>query len=274
MKGSLKTLPLSIFILLCLSAVLAGYDSYNDTKRMVHHDLHQALEKTVAERGFVVMKQDSIRAYHVLAKKNEEQVTIAVNDRIFQNHLSMSELKKKAYIAYTITNDKGKIDVRFRGQVDCSAMMFFSLSDQRLSSLFGMMALLWLVLSFFFTKRNRDARYMMTSPSAVLTAQQTTEAKGLGGIWFDSIRQVFMTKENVRLHLTPMQQQLLEMFFTSSSYRLTIQEICDALWPKKEDAGETLYTMIRRLRKVLQTHSSLKIESDRGRAYELRDDCQ
>ena len=72
------------------------------------------------------------------------------------------------------------------------------------------------------------------------------------------------------MKLTPMQQQLMEMFFRSPSHLLTKSEICEALWPKKDDASETLYTLIRRLKPVIEQHSKLKIEADRGRAYELK----
>jgi DNA-binding SARP family transcriptional activator len=57
----------------------------------------------------------------------------------------------------------------------------------------------------------------------------------------------------------------------SPSHLLTKKEICDALWPKKEDASETLYTLIRRLKPIVEQHSNLRITSDRGRAYELKD---
>ena len=70
--------------------------------------------------------------------------------------------------------------------------------------------------------------------------------------------------------LTPMQQQLMEMLWMSPSHQLTKKEICDALWPKKPDANDTLYTLIKRLKPVIEQHSDLRIESDRGRAYELR----
>ena len=50
---------------------------------------------------------------------------------------------------------------------------------------------------------------------------------------------------------------------------LTKTEICKALWPKKPDASETLYTLIRRLKPVIEQHSNLKIESDRSKAYRL-----
>jgi DNA-binding response OmpR family regulator len=60
------------------------------------------------------------------------------------------------------------------------------------------------------------------------------------------------------------------MFFRSSSHSLTKTEICDALWPKKPDASETLYTLIRRVKPIIEAHSNLRIEVDRGKAYELR----
>jgi DNA-binding response OmpR family regulator len=67
-----------------------------------------------------------------------------------------------------------------------------------------------------------------------------------------------------------MQHQLMEMFFLSPSHSLTKTEICDALWPKKPDASETLYTLIRRLKPVVEQHSNLKIESDRSKSYCLK----
>ena len=66
-----------------------------------------------------------------------------------------------------------------------------------------------------------------------------------------------------------MQQQLMEMLWQSPSHKLSKTEICDALWPKKEDASETLYTLVRRLKPIIEEHSNLKIEVDRGRAYGL-----
>jgi DNA-binding SARP family transcriptional activator len=59
------------------------------------------------------------------------------------------------------------------------------------------------------------------------------------------------------------------MFFLSPSHSLTKAEICDALWPKKPDASDTLYTLIRRLKPVVEQHSDLKIESDRSKSYHL-----
>lgn len=67
-----------------------------------------------------------------------------------------------------------------------------------------------------------------------------------------------------------MQHTLLEMFMTKENHTLTKQEICDALWPKKPDASDTLYTLIRRIKPIIEEYSNLRIESDRGKSYTLK----
>ena len=81
---------------------------------------------------------------------------------------------------------------------------------------------------------------------------------------------LFIKAKGCEVKLTPMQQQLMEMLWQSPSHQLSKAEICDALWPKKPDASETLYTLIRRLKPIIEEHSDLKIESDRGIAYGLK----
>ena len=64
---------------------------------------------------------------------------------------------------------------------------------------------------------------------------------------------------------------LLEMFFQSDSHTLSKQEICQRLWPKKPDASDTLYTLIRRIKPVIEANSNLKIECNRNKSYSLKD---
>jgi DNA-binding response OmpR family regulator len=92
---------------------------------------------------------------------------------------------------------------------------------------------------------------------------------GFGGLTYSAVDSCFYAANGNKVPLTPMQHQLMEMFFHSPSHSLTKTEICDALWPKKPDASETLYTLIRRLKPVVEQHSNLKIESDRSKAYRL-----
>jgi len=72
-----------------------------------------------------------------------------------------------------------------------------------------------------------------------------------------------------RLNLTPMEYSLMEMFYNSSSHFLLKKEICDTLWPGKDNADETLYALVRRLKQTLAERSNVKISAVRGRAYQL-----
>ena len=96
-----------------------------------------------------------------------------------------------------------------------------------------------------------------------------TAENGFGGLRFDNVEGRFVTANGTQIQLTPMQQRLMEMFFNSPSHSLTKAEICDALWPKKPDASETLYTLVRRLRPVVEQNSDIRIVSDRNKAYRL-----
>ena len=108
----------------------------------------------------------------------------------------------------------------------------------------------------------------------VLVASETKSSlvgwQQLWGLTYSEAEGLFYAADGTQVQLTPMQHRLMEMFFRSPSHSLSKTEICEALWPKKPDASETLYTLIRRMKPVIEQHSNLKIEADRGRAYELK----
>ena len=56
----------------------------------------------------------------------------------------------------------------------------------------------------------------------------------------------------------------------AEGHTLSKQEICSRLWPGKPDASATLYTLVKRIKPVIEANSQLRIESDRGRSYSLR----
>lgn len=232
----MKKLPILIFILLCLTAMATSCGSYRKEERNIENDLKQALAKTINEKGMETMRQDSIRAYRSIARTEGEMMTIAVGDETLRRHLRNPQLGEMAFITYTVRCERGGWKVTFDTEAKCSAVMIWSLSDQRLSAWLAVMALLSLALSF---------RGRRQSPPITMDSFSAT-------------------------HLTPMQRQLMEMFVASGSHRLSKHEICDALWPKKDDASETLYALISRLKRELDKTSSFDIISDRGRAYILK----
>ena len=180
-----------------------------------------------------------------LAKALEEQqsdVISADTIQVFNSHLQIEGLRGNAVLA--VDTKKG-----FRPRPQVSTATILSLSDQRPSMIIWSMALLWGLFGLYQHRR--------------------LSVLGLyGGLALQEGR--FVNAKGSEVKLTPMQQQLMEMLWQSPSHQLSKAEICDALWPKKPDASETLYTLIRRLKPIIEEHSGLKIESDRGKSYSLK----
>ena len=179
-----------------------------------------------------------------LAKALDEQqsdVISADTIQVFNSHLHIEGLIGNAVLA--VDTKKG-----FRPRPQVSTATILSLSDQRPSMILWSMVLLWSLFCLYQHRR--------------------LSALGLyGGLALQDGR--FINAKGSEIKLTPMQQQLMEMLWQSPSHQLSKAEICDALWPKKPDASETLYTLIRRLKPIIEEHSDLKIESDRGKSYGL-----
>ena len=174
---------------------------------------------------------------------NEQQSNIISADtiQVFNSHLQIEGLRENAVLA--VDTKKG-----FRPRPQVSAATILSLSDQRPSMILWSMVLLWSLFCLYQHRR--------------------LSALGLyGGLALQDGR--FVNAKGSEVKLTPMQLQLMEMLWQSPSHQLSKVEICDALWPKKPDASETLYTLIRRLKPIIEEHSDLKIESDRGKSYGL-----
>lgn len=184
---------------------------------------------------------------HALSKALAEQQSDVISTdtiRTFNSYLKLEQLRGNAVLAVT-TRQEG-----LRCEAKCSAATIFSLSDQRPASVLWTIAIFWGFYCFWSYRKQMS-----------LVA--------FGGLAYSETEGRFYNAMGKQVKLTPMQQQLMEMFFHRESHQLTKTEICDALWPKKDDANDTLYTLIRRLKPIIEEHSDLKIESDRGRAYKL-----
>lgn len=266
----MRKLPLIISLMLLVTAVASSVASYDRARQCLEDDLRQAMSLTIRERGYERMRQDSIRAYRLLLssaaagnrkqndwnnkldgrssvltvgnnnnaarshKPNDGNGVLTVADPVFKKHIKTVALRPKAFVAYHITPHRDDFDVRMEGRACYSMAFVWSMSDQRLPLFLCLMTLLSLLLSV-----RRRAAAVADPPMAAM-------------------------------HLTPMQEQLMQMFIEAPGHRLTKQEICDALWPNKDNAAETLYTTIRRLRNELRERSEWEIETERGRSYELR----
>ena len=196
----------------------------------------------------IMVNNDMDRALALALEEQKSDVISQDTIRTFNNHLQIAELRGKATLAVDARGQK------FKAYAQCSEATILSLSDQRPASVLWMITIGWSVFCFYRIKRFEPLLAGMTH---------------FGGLRFSESESLFYAEDGHQVQLTPMQYQLMEMFFKSPSHQLTKTEICDALWPKKPDASETLYTLIRRLKPVIEQNSTLKIESHRGKAYRL-----
>ena len=241
---------LAVLFALIITSTLTSLDSFRMTRQRVNEDMERALAITMEEQQSDVISPDTIR--------------------IFNSHLQITELRGKATLA---------VDARsrhFKAYARCSEATIFGMSDQRPAALLWTLTLLWAMFAW-----HRHRQTMLTVGAGPVPARTTNVGAGpvparmlgrnsFGGLTFSETESRFYAADGEAVQLTPMQHQLMEMFFRSPAHSLTKTEICDALWPKKPDANDTLYTLIRRLKPVVEEHSDLKIESDRGRAYQLK----
>ena len=195
-----------------------------------------------------LVEDDMSQALASALAEQQSDVISADTIRVFNSHLQLEQLRGHAMLAVD-TRQKG-----FKCVAKCSTATIFAMSDQRPASILWMLTLLWAGFCFY---RHRHQMPLLAGMTPY------------GGLNYAESEGRFYDAESRQVKLTPMQQQLMEMFFRSSSHTLTKTEICDALWPKKPDASETLYTLIRRLKPIIEAHSDLRIEVDRGKAYKL-----
>ena len=229
----MKNLPYIVFSFLMLCALCTSINSYRRTKYIIAQDVNQALKQVLAKMPDNAVTTDTIRCY--------------------RSCLTIAELKDTAGIAMRTVRRDGRLETKLVAEANCDFATTFMMSDQKASGSLFMFGALWLLGSLWYVRRKKS--------------ELITQGLAYGGIVYNNDK--FMTLSGEEIRLTPMQHSLLKMFITTDTHTLSKQEICDRLWPKKPDASDTLYTLIRRIKPIIETHSTLKIESDRGKSYSL-----
>lgn len=271
-----KLLSVAVFLTLMLTSLLAGRHNYCKARNKITADLNQALAQTLKERKDYIITQDTIRAYKQLRKTSGGQVLIAVSDERFCRYLKDKRLQQAAFITFDVVDsdfqnnslgdqaicsdtlivkDKHAGEtLALKGYARLSVASILGMSDQRIPAACMISAFLWAMLSWLYLRKKQEGSEAVT---------------GFGGLVYSEVDQRFYTAAHTPIRFTPMQQQLMLLFWNAPSHSLTKEDICAALWPKKEDANDTLYTLIRRLKPIVEEHTNLKIVADRGRNYSL-----
>ena len=223
-----------VLFVLIIASSLTSFGCYSCMSKRVNEDMSRALALTLQEQQSDVICQDTIRT--------------------FTSHLQIADLKGKATLVVDARSQN------FKAYAHCSEATIFGMSDQRPALLLFVLSGLWAM--FIWRKRQQGQLSLQATGASSDTM--------FGGLTYSKEEDSFTAVDGQTVELTPMQHQLMEMFFRSPSHSLTKKEICESLWPKKPDASDTLYTLIRRLKPVIEQHSNLKIESNRGKAYRLK----
>ena len=232
-----------IFLLLVCSSVWASVDSYYCAETAIVQDMNQALSKTLAQKREAWITPDTIQSY--------------------RQHLQIADLKNCSFVSYALGEDRhslcsrqmkwasGSHSLTFQSYADCSFATVWGLSDQRLPLAFLLLAMVWMAVSVVYIRRHRAGRFV------------------LGRMVYATSDHSFRDWHGEKIAFTPMQQQLMELFINATDHKLSKVVICETLWPKKPDASETLYTLIRRLKPIVSERCGLKIVADRGDGYRL-----
>lgn len=274
-----------------------GFHNYSEAQKAIVSDLNQALQQTIMQNSELWMNQDTLKTYSRLSAVFGNPVSIESYNRDFAEALKLEQLKDKSGIIVHVKNKKaidkpatdatpGKdqtknylasdtiiwlsanlnlpessqedLGISFQGYVNYSASDVLALTDKKAPLLLLLLALMAGCLSWFLMRRKQAE-----------TPVQKENLIAFGNLTFSCDKACFYKEDQEKLRLTPQQYKIMEMFYLTSSHILARTDICEALWPGKENADETLNTLIRRLRPLIEENSNLKITTDRGRAYQL-----
>ncbi len=232
-----------IFMLLVLSAGWASVDSYHSAEAAIVQDMDQALLKTLAQKREAWITPDTIQDY--------------------REHLQIADLKHRSFVSYALEGESHVLCSRrmrwgtadhsllFQSYADCSFATVWGLSDQRMPLAFTLLAVVWMTFSVIYLRRHRDGRQVV------------------GKMIYVEADHSFHDWHGKPIPFTPMQRQLMELFVKAENRKLSKETICSRLWPKKPDASETLYTLVRRLKPIVSERCGLRIVADRGDGYRL-----
>ncbi len=228
---------------LIAASLFTGFGSYCSMRNMVNEDMDRALAMTFEEQQSDVISADTIRT--------------------FNQHLQIAELRGKATLA---VDTRGQ---EFRAYAHCSEATIFRLSDHRPATILWLLTGFWALFMWYRRRQDIASERLSFAPVSDVSPLPSPCGNAFGGLTYSEQDSCFYAADGHQMPLTPMQHQLMQMFFLKPSHSLTKAEICDALWPKKPDASDTLYTLIRRLKPIVEQHSDLKIASDHRKSYRL-----
>ncbi len=134
--------------------------------------------------------------------------------------------------------------IQVQGFADCSMASILYASDQTLPGILFVLSILSMASMLIWKRKETetpDAEFIAISASPSL----------------DGIK------------LTPMQRQLTRMLLEAPGMKVDKRSLCESLWGNKNNAEESLYTLVKRTKNAL-SKANMEIVCNRGDSYELR----
>lgn len=262
-----------IFLAFMMSAICTSVNSYRCAEGDIISDMNQALVITLHDSHYQWLTPDTIQDYRSHLRidllKETSKLCYVVDDKHGLKHASPQNRDSQQLASNAMTLNSHAI----RGYANCSFADIFGMSDQRTPLSLTLMAMMWATFAMIYHRRRNEHDHGIGAVSLAIAPKGNTVATSdlttVGTLSYSAIDDCFYNSVNQQaVRFTPMQHQLMQMFFSSTSHQLLKADICSALWPKKPDASDTLYTLIRRVKPIVEAYG-LAIEVERGRAYRL-----
>lgn len=254
-KDNMKPITaIVVFFSLMLPSLALGFGNYATTKENIIADVNQALAQTILD-------------------KNADHITVDTL-RVFRSKLKIDELRETSYLSIcteapsnvtfcsdTMSYKVGDERLYIRAYPNCSKAAIFGMSGQKIPSILFLLSLIWGAFSLMYL-RTKSLDCYSVEPETIT----------IGTLHFSKSSNRFWNEKRQEIYFTPMQHRLMQMFIAADGHRLSVEEICHTLWPGKEDARDTLYTLVRRIKPVLERACNVKIEAEKGHFYVLKTD--
>lgn len=267
-------------MLLILVSLTAGWLHYNRTKADMTRDLNQALEHILTSSSAMDKVLETLPGLN-----GSPMITFNGEHRNFINRLHIPALRDTAYISYSLES-RQKSDEKASSTPAariCSdtimlahrtaegteiAVRIKAYANPTLASILSHSGGAW-PLATFVTGILLLCMMPIVQKKAMKAQFSDASSATFPGLTIVSHSSSILQQE---LILTPMQEQLMELFRQKPSQTLSREEICAALWPRKDNPEDSLYTFISRMKSALASQSSLRIVNCKGRKYRLVDE--
>ncbi len=248
--------------LLLLASISMGVNNYQEAKEDMRQDLTHALRQFVISQSQRQMLMDSMPLLH-----HDRVLTLNDLEESFNNQLTILSLRDTSHISICLARHQ-KMDTFKEKALLCSDTLLWAPTQKGADdAIFALKAYANPSLCSIFG--HSDQRIPITGIISCLLLLSCMAWKDRTTHHGSHQSAIAATPSPMEIHLTPMQEQLMDMFAAAPNHTLSKTAICSALWPKKDNPECTLYTFISRLKTTLKGQSDMDIINKRGREYQL-----